>query len=502
VADALAIALLEPAAAQEAELVEGLAALINRVYDDAERGLWRDRAGRTDPDELARFIAAGEIAVARRDGRIAGSVRVRQVAPDIGELGILVAAPDQRGIGVGTALLDFAERHCRERGLRAIRLELLVARAFKHPSKELLRAWYERSGYRLIDVLDVGAVYPQLPPLLATPCDLERYEKPLVTLHDAARRGSLALVEQLIRAGAIEWLPDQDGRTPLDLAREGDGPDRDAIVELLDRPVIRDPAFRAAVDAIHRGDINGLERLVDAQPRLLQERIREPDCYRDSGREQYFLDPLLLWFVANNPVLVETMPADIVEVTRALLARGAEGIDTTLGLVMTSAPARVQGHQLPLIATLLDAGATATPEAIDSALAHRELDAVLALHHPLTASIAAATGDEDSLRELLATASPDERQQAFALAVINGRTATARVALDAGADVNARGSVHSHSTALHQAALTDDVELLALLVERGARTDVRDTLWDGTPLAWARHEDRPRAAAYLERVGR
>jgi GNAT superfamily N-acetyltransferase len=179
VAGGLAIAVLEPAAAQDAELVHGLAALINRVYDDAERGLWRDRAGRTDAAELAGFIAAGEIAVATRDGRIAGSVRVRRVAEDIGELGILVAAPDQRGIGVGTALVDFAERHSREHGMRAIRLELLVAREWRHPGKELLRAWYERCGYRLVDVLDVGAVYPQLPPLLATPCDLERYEKPL-----------------------------------------------------------------------------------------------------------------------------------------------------------------------------------------------------------------------------------------------------------------------------------------------------------------------------------
>jgi GNAT superfamily N-acetyltransferase len=179
VAGALAIALLEPEAAEDAALVEQLMALINIVYDDAERGLWLDGAQRIDAAELARFIAAGEIAVARRDGRIAGSVRVRQVAEDVGELGILVAAPDQRAIGVGTALVDFAERHSRERGMRAIRLELLVAREWRHPSKEQLRAWYERCGYRLIDVLDVGEVYPQLPPLLATPCDLERYEKPL-----------------------------------------------------------------------------------------------------------------------------------------------------------------------------------------------------------------------------------------------------------------------------------------------------------------------------------
>jgi GNAT superfamily N-acetyltransferase len=178
-ADEVSIALLAPADAEDAELVERLAALINRVYDEAERGLWLEGAQRIDGAQLAQLIAGGEIAVATRDGRTAGSIRVRQVADDASELGILVAAPNERGTGVGTALVDFAERHGRERGMRAIQLELLVPRAGQHPGKELLRAWYRRCGYRLIGVRPVDEVYPQLTPLLATPCDLERYEKPL-----------------------------------------------------------------------------------------------------------------------------------------------------------------------------------------------------------------------------------------------------------------------------------------------------------------------------------
>jgi ankyrin repeat protein len=265
--------------------------------------------------------------------------------------------------------------------------------------------------------------------------------------------------------------------------------------------VIHDPAFRAAVDALHAGDVAALDRLLDAEPRLLRERIREPSCYRDSGRDQYFLDPQLLWFVANNPTLVETMPATIRDVTRMLLARGAVGLDYTLELVMTSAAAREQGHQLALIQTLRAAGASPTPRAIDMALAHHELAAVHALGLPLTASIAAATGRADDLRGLLVNAAPALALTALAQAVINGHSATARVALGAGADVNAFLPLHSHSVALHQAALHDNVELLDLLVHHGARTDVRDTMWDGTPHDWAVHEHRAHAAAYLERLG-
>lgn len=331
---------------------------------------------------------------------------------------------------------------------------------------------------------------------------LEAGASPRGMLPVAAERGPLALVELLIRHGAIEWFPDTAGRTPLELARSGSAPDRDAIVELLDRPVIRDPAFRDAVAAIHAGDIDALERVVDREPRLLHERIREPSCYREAPREQYFLDPQLLWFVANNPILVDRMPANIVDVTRALLTWGAEGLDVTLGLVMTSASAREQGHQNALIEVLLAEGATATAESIDSALAHGELDAVRALGGPLTVSSAAAFGKAEELGRLLVGAGPSELQSALALAVINGETQAARVALDAGADVNACGPVHGHSIALHQAALHDDVELLELLIAHGARVDQRDALWEGTPRDWALHAHKPRAAAYLERVTR
>jgi hypothetical protein len=38
---------------------------------------------------------------------------------------------------------------------------------------------------------------------------------------------------------------------------------------------------------------------------------------------------------------------------------------------------------------------------------------------------------------------------------------------------------------------------MKLLVARGARLDIRDTLWDGTPLGWAVHNKKAKAEAYL-----
>ena len=117
---------------------------------------------------------------------------------------------------------------------------------------------------------------------------------------------------------------------------------------------------------------------------------------------------------------------------------------------------------------------------------------------PLTAGIAAALGDLDRLPALLAEASREEIQRALGLAVINRENAAARMALDAGADPNAFLPVHAHSLPLHQAAIDENLELMELLVSRGARTDIADTLWGSTPLGWAIHQGKTRAQAYLE----
>jgi GNAT superfamily N-acetyltransferase len=170
---------LEPAERHDAGLVARLTDLVNEVYASAESGLWRSGTPRTTADEIAELIAAGEIAVATVDGDIAGCVRIHDVSGDASEFGLLTAAPEQRGIGIGRALLDFAEHDARERGRRAMQLELLLPRAWRHPSKEFLKAWYGRRGYRFVRSGSLDGAYPQLAPLLATPCELTVHEKPL-----------------------------------------------------------------------------------------------------------------------------------------------------------------------------------------------------------------------------------------------------------------------------------------------------------------------------------
>jgi len=179
VTGAVTVELVPADAAGDDAFLAGAAGLINRVYAVAERGLWRDGVQRTDGPELAGIVRAGELAVARLDGRLVGAVRVQRLDDRLGEFGMLVADPAYRGVGVGRALVTFAEAWARAQRLDRMQLEVLVPRAWHHPVKEFVRAWYIRLGYRHVRTDRLADAYPQLPPLLATPCDFLIYHKPL-----------------------------------------------------------------------------------------------------------------------------------------------------------------------------------------------------------------------------------------------------------------------------------------------------------------------------------
>lgn len=163
----------------DAGLAQEIADLVNRVYAEAEEGLWVDGASRTTEAEVADLIRAGQIAVSRSDERVVGAVRVQRLDDGVGEFGMLVAAPEERGTGVGRDLVAFAEHSAREWGLSRMQLELLVPRTWAHPVKEFLRGWYTRIGYRVVRTGDFAEDYPALVPHLACPCDFLIFRKDL-----------------------------------------------------------------------------------------------------------------------------------------------------------------------------------------------------------------------------------------------------------------------------------------------------------------------------------
>jgi GNAT superfamily N-acetyltransferase len=171
------IELLPPSAG--AAVIARITALVNQVYAESDKGLWRGSIDRTSVDEVAGFVRAREIAVALVDGDLAGSVRLRRLDAATGEFGMLAADPARRGLGIGRELVAFAEQASRDAGCREMRLELLVPREWTHPAKQFLAEWYDRLGYRMTHRADLTEDHPDLVPSLATPCDFLGYRKEL-----------------------------------------------------------------------------------------------------------------------------------------------------------------------------------------------------------------------------------------------------------------------------------------------------------------------------------
>jgi hypothetical protein len=251
---------------------------------------------------------------------------------------------------------------------------------------------------------------------------------------------------------------------------------------------ITDATFHAAVDLLDSGDAAGLRRHLAEHPEVVRQRV-----FFNIG--EYFGQPALLDFVAENPIRRRTLPLNIVEVASAVLEAGAKDdkatIDRTLGLVCSGMVPRLCGVQIGLIDLLCDHGAEPA-SALVAALGHGEFAAVEALIRrgaPVDLPVAAATGRTEEARELLKIASPEDRHRALALGTQFGRMEIVRALLDAGEDPSRFNPIgcHSHSTPLHQAALAGNMELVKLLIERGADPTVKDIIYGGTPAGWADH---------------
>jgi ankyrin repeat protein len=113
--------------------------------------------------------------------------------------------------------------------------------------------------------------------------------------------------------------------------------------------------------------------------------------------------------------------------------------------------------------------------------------------------IAAALGRTDDARRLLSEASGLDRHLALSLAADHAHVEIIRMLLDAGEDPNRYNPPggHSHTTPLHQAAGAGHEAVVRLFVERGARLDMKDILWQGTPAGWAEHGGHMEIASYL-----
>jgi ankyrin repeat protein len=277
----------------------------------------------------------------------------------------------------------------------------------------------------------------------------------------------------------------------------------------VDGPVTQ---FETAVEAVVAGDAATLRSMLLETPELVRAR---------SMRRHH---ATLLHYVGANGVegARQKTPANAVEIAKILLDAGAE-VDaladmydakcTTMSMLVSSCHPDNAGLQGVLAETLLDYGAALEgpgsnwQSALMTALAfgYERTAETLARRGAPVDNVAAAAGLgrlEDTARQLPA-ADGRSKQIALALAAQHGHPDVVHVLIHAGVDPNRHNpdGFHSHSTPLHQAIASDHLDVVRVLVDCGARLDIKDTLYQGTPLGWANYLRRTPIADYLRTKG-
>jgi ankyrin repeat protein len=266
--------------------------------------------------------------------------------------------------------------------------------------------------------------------------------------------------------------------------------------------------FETAVEAVIGGDLHALEALLRSDPALAAAR---------SARRHH---ATLLHYVAANGVegWRQRTPPNAVEIARLLLDAGADSNAladmydarcTTLSMLVSSSWPADAGLQRPLAELLVDRGATLEAPgsrwnvAVLTALTFGYLDTARALAarggRVRDLAVAAGLGLLGETARLLPAADPERQRAALVLACMHGHVRVAQLLLDAGVDPNQYNpeGFHAHSTPLHQAVWANREPVVRLLVERGARPEMRDLTYDATPFDWAVHGQRKEIADYL-----
>ena len=274
--------------------------------------------------------------------------------------------------------------------------------------------------------------------------------------------------------------------------------------------------FEAAVEAVVNGDLAALQDALRRDPALVRARSCRV-CGFDPPRHR----ATLLHYVAANGVEAcrQKTPPNAVEIARALLQAGAEpdaladmyGVECTpMSMLVSSSHPAEAGLQVPLVELLLDSGAAIEGRGtrkwggpLFTALTFGMTDAATFLAKRgarIDLPDAAGLGLVDDAARLLPSADAPARHCALSLAAQQGHAQIVGLLLDAGEDPNRYNpaSNHPHTTPLHQAVLGGHEAVVQLLVERGARLDIRDTIWHATPLGWALHGGGKAQAAIAE----
>lgn len=275
-----------------------------------------------------------------------------------------------------------------------------------------------------------------------------------------------------------------------------------AIDEYEHRP---SGALGQAFELIRAGDVDGLERMLDADPTLvhaqyrgaaatLLEAIAQPDVFGDHLSVELGVDARIVTLLIERGSALE-VPLNLgacfnrAELVRMLLAAGADPTDTRTWSVTPLQTAVYHGARE---AADLLAEVALVPDALYIAAASGRLDQLDKWFDPSGGLVPAALRTRPNLADVGWPPAPpplDDPQavldEAFALSAYSGRIEALEYLLARGARVD--GTVHLGMTALHMTVITRRLETARWLIAHGANVALTERIHHGTPLGWAEH---------------
>ena len=297
------------------------------------------------------------------------------------------------------------------------------------------------------------------------------------------------------------------------------------------QPVGRDDTdhelFYDAVKAFDAGDEARLAQLLADNEGLANAR----GYLHEESEPSYFRQATLLHHIAGNPMRAE-LRKNVPELARLLLQAGADpnaetaDSSSVLGLVVGADQPRWLNVKSELIQLLLEAGADADQgqgRLLHTALANRdngetaillykmgamgaEIDVRFAAALNLMDEVEAFFEPDGSLRSGALSRyhpSPDASQmsdveilnESLNYAAYWGNVDVAALLLDRGAEIDSQPSKaywpeDRGRTALHRAVEGQRPEMVRFLLKRGADPSARDNNYDAPPLAWAKWPSR------------
>lgn len=149
--------------AQDIVLAEAITNLVNKIYLDAERNMYKENSTRIAQNVVEAYINAGLLGIAFTNGKLSGVIKTKVMKdkPDTFNFGMFAVDYDFRGEGIGQALVDFVEKKAKSEGAKYMQLEILRPLNFVDADKERLKKWYTKIGYQFQEGILFQNVYPQ-----------------------------------------------------------------------------------------------------------------------------------------------------------------------------------------------------------------------------------------------------------------------------------------------------------------------------------------------------